>query len=183
MENSLQKQEKEAIALDDIRRNLQNFSMKMSAQPPVNDLKKTPDKKALYLPIDFVETQLDEFFFGLWSTENFRWASIANEVQGSIDLLVFHPTAKIWLKRTGAASIVIMVDAIPEELKDDRQAKNRWGLDPSNKKSNALDLGFPKLKTECIKNAAASLGNLFGRNLNRENKDTYTPIKTQWTQQ
>lgn len=37
-------------------------------------------------------------------------------------------------------------------------------------------MGFPKLKTECIKNAAQSLGNIFGRNLNRNFKDVFTPL-------
>ena len=46
-------------------------------------------------------------------------------------------------------------------------------LNADNKKPNALDLAFPKLKTECIKNAALSLGKLFGRDLSRKNFDVY----------
>ena len=44
------------------------------------------------------------------------------------------------------------------------------------KKINALDMGFPKLKAECIKNAANSLGKLFGRDLNRKKSDIYQPL-------
>jgi hypothetical protein len=40
-----------------------------------------------------------------------------------------------------------------------------------------LDLAFPKLKAECVKNAALSLGKLFGRDLNRKNKDEYKPFR------
>jgi hypothetical protein len=45
-----------------------------------------------------------------------------------------------------------------------------------NKKSNALDMGFPKLKTECFKNACNSLGKMFGRDLNRVKSDEYNPL-------
>jgi hypothetical protein len=38
-----------------------------------------------------------------------------------------------------------------------------------------LDLGFPKLKAECIKNAAASLGRVFGRDINRKHRDVFKP--------
>ena len=40
-----------------------------------------------------------------------------------------------------------------------------------------MDLAFGKLKAECLKNAALSLGKVFGRDLNRKNKDTYKPFK------
>lgn len=37
-------------------------------------------------------------------------------------------------------------------------------------------MGFPKLKAECLKNAAQSLGKIFGRDLNRKQKDTFNPL-------
>lgn len=40
-----------------------------------------------------------------------------------------------------------------------------------------MDLAFGKLKAECLKNAALSLGKVFGRDLNRVNKDSYKPFK------
>jgi hypothetical protein len=164
------------MAEQDIRISLQNFIKKVSVQPSKESVLPTPDGKATYIPIDVVETQLDEYFFGLWKTENFRWTNCANEIVGSIDLIVFHPTAQVWISRTGAASIQVMVDAVPEAIKNNRQEKNKWALDLANKKAGALDMGFPKLKTECIKNAAQSIGNVFGRNLNRTHKDVFTPL-------
>jgi hypothetical protein len=119
---------------------------------------------------------LDEMFFGLWSTENFQWSAIQNEVQGSIDLIVLHPVTGFTIRRTGAASIQIMVDAVPDDIKDDRQRKNMWPTDVTNKKPNALDMGFPKLKAECIKNAALSIGKAFGRDVNRKIADIYKPL-------
>lgn len=163
----------------ELRVKLQNFCQILSRTPKPNELQKTPDGKALYLPVDFVETTLDELFYGLWETKDFEWKAIANEITASITVRVFHPTAKVWIERVGAASIAIMVDKAPDGLTG--QDKNRWALDVGNKKPNALDMGLPKLKTDCIKNACLSLGNIFGRNLNRKLNDIYTPL-TKWTQ-
>lgn len=164
---------------NDIRIRLQNFCTLLSRIPDHKELQKTPDGKAHYLPIDFVETTLDELFYGLWETKNFEWKTIANEVTGAITLRVFHPTAKTWIERTGCASYPIMVDKTPENLTG--QDRNRWALDINNKKPNALDMGLPKLKSDCLKNAALSIGNIFGRNINRKLNDTYKPL-TKWTQ-
>jgi hypothetical protein len=169
----------------DFRLKLQNFCTVLSRIPDHKELQKTPDGKAWYLPVDFVETTLDELFYGLWETKEFQWKAIANEITASIVLRVFHPTAKTWLERTGCASYPIMVDAPPKNSdgtdKLIGQEKNRWYLDVNNKKPNALDMGLPKLKTDCLKNAALSLGNIFGRNINRKLNDTYKPI-TKWNQ-
>lgn len=161
------------------REKLDNFTARLSRVPQTNELQKTPDGKAFYLPIDFVETSLDELFFGLWETKSFEWKVIANEVTASITLRVLHPTAKVWIERVGTASIAIMVDKAPNDLAG--QQKNQWALDIANKKPNALDMGLPKLKTDCIKNAALSLGNIFGRNLNRTHIDQFKAI-TKWNQ-
>lgn len=163
----------------DLRLKLQNFCKMLAKLPEPTEFQKTPDGKAHYLPIDFIETSLDELFYGLWQTKGFEWKPIANEITASITLMVFHPTAHIWIERIGTASYPIMVDKAPEGLTG--QDKNRWALDVNNKKPNALDMGLPKLKTDCIKNAALSLGNLFGRNINRKHVDTYKPL-TKWTQ-
>lgn len=153
---------------------VQNFINKLNKKNPVNGLEKTPDGKAVTLVISHVEMTLDEMFLGLWSTENFKWSVIQNEVVGSLDLVVCHPVNGMMIRRTGAASIIIQVDKVPDGLTG--KARNEWQLNVSNKKSNALDLGFPKLKAECLKNAAQSLGKIFGRDLNRKMTDEFTPV-------
>ena len=154
---------------------LQKFQSMLNAMPDDLGIETTPDRKAHTLVISHVETTLDEMFFGHWRTENFKWERMANEVVGSLDLVVIHPITGYELRRTGAASIIIMVDKAPDNIMG--SDRNRWALNADNKKPNALDLAFPKLKTECLKNAALSLGKLFGRDLNRQNKDTYKPFK------
>lgn len=161
---------------DDIRVKIENFTKRLNTAPKQEELHRTPDGKAFHFPISYVEMTLDEMFFGLWSTENFQWSAIQNEVQGSIDLVVLHPVTGFTIRRTGAASIQIMVDAVPDSIKDDRQKKNMWSTDVTNKKPNALDMGFPKLKAECIKNAALSIGKAFGRDVNRKIADEYRPL-------
>lgn len=143
---------------------MQNFHTKINALPSPESIDKTPDGKAGTILISHIEMLLDEYFFGLWETENFKWAVIANEIVGSIDLVCTHPVTNQKFRRVGAASIQIMVNA------------GTNALDVQNKKSNALDMGFPKLKTECLKNAANSLGKLFGRDLNRKKADAYQPL-------
>ena len=155
---------------------LQKFQQMLNAAPDKDGIEKTPDGKAVTLVVSHVETTLDEMFFGHWRTENFKWERMANEVVGSLDLVVIHPITGYELRRTGAASIVIMVDKVPSHIAADPIERNRWALNADNKKPNALDLAFPKLKTECLKNAAVSFGKLLGRDLNRKNVDVYKPF-------
>ena len=155
---------------------IQKFASSLNHSDPTSGVEPTPDNKAKTLTISHVEMTLDEYFFGLWSTENFKWSVIQNEVVGSLDLIVVHPMNGMFIRRTGAASIIIQVDKVPEEIRGNSQLRNEWALNASNKKQNALDMGFPKLKAECLKNAAQSLGKIFGRDLNRKQKDTFNPL-------
>lgn len=156
---------------------LQKFQLRLNSEPPQDSLSPTPDGKAQTVTISHIEMTLDELFFGQWSTHNFTWSAIANEVQGALELHVTHPVTGQILTRIGAGSVVIMVDKVPDEIKDNPQARNQWALNGANKKSNALDLAFPKLKAECLKNASQSLGKIFGRDVNRKIRDTYKPLR------
>lgn len=152
---------------------MQDFLVRLNKEPDPKELELTPDGKAKTLPISFVEMTLDELFLGQWGTRNFTTKVITNEVVGEIELWVIHPITEQMITRVGAASIIIQVDKVPEDVKG--RERNLWALDPSNKKPNALDLGYPKLKAECVKNAAQSLGKIFGRDLNRKKADVYNP--------
>jgi hypothetical protein len=136
-------------------------------------------KKARYLPISFMEMALDELFYGLWCTEDFRWAVVANEVVATMTLKVWHPVLKQWIVRTGVAAGQIMVDAIPESQKSGMTKRdiNAWAVDLGNKKPAALEMGgFASLKADCFKNACLSLGRYFGRDVNREHHaEDYLP--------
>ena len=143
---------------------LQDFQAKLNKEPNAEDLDKTPDGKARTLPISFVEMTLDELFLGQWETSEATYQQLFNEVVGSLVLTVWHPITGRPIRRVGFASVVITQDANATI-----QEFN------TTKKKNALDMSFPKLKAECTKNAAQTLGKIFGRDLNRKKVDSYTP--------
>jgi len=175
MENTPVKQEFGERELEKLL--LQDFIRRLNQEPNPSEFEPTPDGKAKTLPISFVEMTLDELFLGLWETKDFKWSAITNEVQGSIRLIYTHPVTGKKYSRVGAASIIITVDSLSDKEKEEmsKQARNLYALNPENKKPNALDLGFPKLKAECLKNAAQSLGKVLGRDINRKKKDSFKP--------
>lgn len=120
-----------------------------------------------YLPIAEVERLLDEFFPG-WTTTAFTWQVIANELVGSLELVVHHPTTGAEMRRVGAAAVMIQTRSGQPQVVE-------------NKIINTLSRDMPHLKAECLKNAAKSLGAIFGRNLNREAED-YEPLTEQVAQ-
>lgn len=147
-----------------IRILMQDFTRRLNAEPDPREFDKTPDNKAFTLPISFVEMTLDELFLGQWELHTVNTNQIFNEVVGTGILSVWHPVTGREIRRAGFASVVITQDA-----KATIEEFNR------TKKKNALDLSFPKLKAEITKNAAQTLGKIFGRDINRKSKDVFKP--------
>lgn len=143
---------------------MQDFTRRLNAEPDPREFEATPDNRAKTLPISFIEMTLDELFLGQWELTDMFSQQIFNEVVGHGVLTVWHPITGRAIRRTGAASVVIM---------QDKDAT----IDQFNvtKKKNALDLSYPKLKAEILKNAAQSLGKIFGRDINRKAKDVFKP--------
>lgn len=146
---------------------LQKFQILLQTPPPTDEIRTNQHAgNTLYLPISFVEMKLDELFFGLWETRDFKWQVVGNEIIGSLVLRVFHPVANQWIERTGASATMI------------RLQKGASVTDVSSKIFNALEMDFPHLKADCLVNAAKGLGKVFGRDLNRKYADVYRPIIT-----
>lgn len=143
---------------------LQHFVSRLNREPNMAEVEKTPDGKAVSLPISFIEMTLDELYFGMWELSDVTYQQIFNEVVGTGVLTVKHPVTGEKIRRVGFASVVITQDS-GANIQDFN----------STKKKNALDLSFPKLKAEILKNAAQSLGKIFGRDLNRKKKDQFNP--------
>lgn len=158
---------------------LRAFIVTLNKEPDPSWLDKTPDGKAKTINISFVETNLDNVFHGCWGTRNFNTKVITNEVVGELELYYWHPVLEREFTRVGAAAIQIMVDRAPENVTG--QEKNAWANNPLNKKPNALDMAYPKLKVECLKNAAQGLGKLFGRDINRKRVSQPVPVLKQAT--
>ena len=136
-----------------------------------NKMEKTPDGKAYYYPIEYLEGLLDLHFGVLnWGHRRYETKIVGNEILGSIELYVIHPVTDRECTRIGTASVQIMVDALTDEEKKgmSKTEINRHYQNPDNKKPNALKLFSGVLKTECLKNAIISIAPAFGRNLNRD---------------
>lgn len=143
---------------------IQDFARRLNAEPNPAEFEKTPDNRASYLPISFVEMTLDEIFLGQWELSDVTYQQIFNEVVGTGILTVWHPITGRAIRRAGFGAVVITQD------------KDAAMIDfNTTKKKNALDLTFPKLKAEIVKNAAQSLGKVFGRDINRKQKDVFKP--------
>ena len=158
----------------DFLKKIEAFTKTVLAVPPDEKeiLTNKAAKNAKFLPVSNIENTLDEVFFGLWETVDFHYQVVANEIIGSIVLRVFHPIACRWISRTGAAAVQIQM--ISKERGGDGDISN-----VRNKIVNTLVKDFPHLKSECLKNAAKSVGKIFGRDLNREAVDDYQPITGQ----
>jgi len=153
---------------------IQSFTGRMAKQPKKSQIKINEFAgNSRYLPIGHLEAMLDEYFFGLWQTKDFRYQMVANEIVGSIELSVYHPAAKIWITRTGAAAVMIQFEA----KKDDKGNKIKSDImDYRGKILNTLVKDFPHLKASCLSNAVKSLGKVFGRDLNRKEDAAYNPM-------
>lgn len=146
---------------------LEKFQALLNRAPNPDEVKSNQHAgNTLYLPISYIEMTLDEYFFGLWETKDFKWQVAGNEIIGSLTLRVFHPVAKQWIERTGASATMI------------RLQKGASVTDISAKIFNALEMDFPHLKADCLVNAAKTLGKAFGRDLNRKFYDVYRPLVT-----
>lgn len=167
----------------------EDFMKKLNEEPPADELRPTPDGKARTLPISFVQMKLDEIYVGQWGTTQMEINLIGNEIMGNLILWVIHPITGLKIERPGTAAVQITVDAVPAHMKfkdgdspeltaQKNKERNTWALDMQNKKPNALKMNAPNLKSECIKNAAATLGKVFGRDINRkaDDVDSYESI-------
>lgn len=117
-------------------------------------------ENAVYIPIETIEAKLDLYFPLSWQTSNFNWQVIANEIVGSLDLTIYNPVLGAWITRTGAGAAQIQQVSKKKGGSGDPTAINE-------KLQSTLTKDFPHLKAECLKNAAKSLGQTFGRDLNR----------------
>ena len=114
---------------------------------------------ARFIPIGVIESELDSIF-PFWETTRFKWEVIANELVGSLELVLTHPITRTKMIRTGVGAVMI-------------QTRANEAPTVENKIPNTLTKDAGHLKAECIKNAAKSLGKRFGRDLNRSTVKGY----------
>ena len=167
------------MADDTFVRYVEQFGQRLNATPDAAGVQKTPDGQAETLTISFVESKLDEIYLRQWGCDKCEFSVVANELCCDVILWVLDPSTGIRITRPGTAAIAIMVDAAPQDVKADKRLKNEWALNLANKKPNALKLNRPAVKSLALKNAAQSLGVVFGRNINRKIEDVPEDYYTQ----
>lgn len=156
MNNTLTTQQQNSPAILGGWSSLEEFRAQINQKPGRDEVLKNPlANNSLYIPIGVIEAKLDAVYQGLWKTHSYTQQVIANEVTGSLVLEVFHPAGQ-WISRVGTASVMIQMHK-GSEVSDGINAKIK----------NTLVKDIPHLKAECFKNAAKSLGDFFGRSLNR----------------
>lgn len=140
------------------------FQKLFSRKPAAAAIKKNKfANDSEYVEIGYIEMKLDQITKGLWNTEVKDVKLIGNSICVTIRLSVFHLSYKTWIHRDG-------VGACPIEVRKDASP-----VDFSQITAKAISKNLPVAKTEALKNAAKSLGNIFGRHLNRQFQHEYAP--------
>lgn len=120
-------------------------------------------KKSNYIPL-YVQQSVAEVMFRECYVIDETYQIVANEVLCVIklQLLPDFPYAETFFT-TGVAA---------KPIQQNSGAK-AWDF-PINKKANALEYNAPAAKSAAISNAFTNLGNVFGRNLNRDASNDFS---------
>lgn len=142
--------------MEQIKAPLDNFLKRVSTKPKNTAVKKNQfANNAEYLEIGYIQAELDRVYHGLWSWQISQVQSIINGIMVAGTLKVFHPVTQMWIERSGVA------------FKQYQLKKDVTEPVPANLSAKALERDIPIANAEAFKNACKSLGNAFGRNLNR----------------
>jgi len=167
MSTDLTKPKDSAITKPEYK-DVEQFQMFLNKAPAKSEIKTNPyANDSQYIPIAIIEKRLDEMYAGLWSVDDCVIQVVANSVLCTLNLKVVHPIAKMIIGRAG-------VGAIPIQLN-----KGEKEMSFSTIKSDAIRKNAPAAKSQALRNAAQSLGMIFGRSLNREDVADYEPISEQ----
>ena len=152
--------DKQIKAVDSVLVNYQKtkvaYKTILATTPPRAIVKRHKFGKFDYLPITAVERLLDGLFDG-WSVKILREGTAVNGFYVVVNLKAKIPQTDEYLESDGIgfAEFQTVKGAAPTDFTKLSQA--------------AGVMAVPKARAEAIKNAAKSFGNLFGRNLNRDN--------------
>jgi hypothetical protein len=155
-------QELVKAASPEVLEKIESFVKALNKAVPAKALRENQGRK--YLPIGYIEWQLDRFFKGLWSCEVVSYSQLVDSVAVHVRLKVFIPGFG-YITRDG-------LGAVPIQL-----AKGASRTDFAQIVSGAIQKNLPSAKSFALSNAAESLGQAFGRNLNRKDwmQHGYTP--------
>ncbi len=120
-------------------------------------------RKSKYLPL-FEQQAIADFFFDNWNIIQEDSKLVINEIVVTVKLQYqpSYPGADIFVA-TGSASKAVQASKGSDVA-----------LFPKGKLTNSLEYCLPAARAAAISNALTSLGNIFGRNLNRDTKNNYS---------
>lgn len=152
------------MEIEKFKPDLDNFLKRTSSKPNAKMVKKNPfANDADYLEIGYVQAEMDRVFHGLWQWEINKIEHLINGVLVSGTISVYNPIANQWIKRSGVA------------FKQYQLSKGAKEPTPVNLSAKALERDVPIASAEAFKNAAKTIGNAFGRHLNRKFQFEHTP--------
>ena len=156
MDDILDTKELETINKTVAKQKLTEITYKqiLDNNPPKSIIRHHQYGKFDYLPITAVERLLDGLFAG-WSAEILREGHVVNGFYIVVRLTAHIPNS----------NKVLTADGIG--FAEFQTVKGASPTDFTKLMQGAGIMAIPKAKTEAIKNAAKSFGNLFGRNLLR----------------
>lgn len=141
----------------------------LNQKPPAAWIKKHPfakdDKKqpVKFLSIAQTEALLDRIF-QFWRVEVINYQALFNSITVHVRLHYQNPLTQEWEYQDGLGAVGVQVD------------KGTNASDLGSIKHDAVMKGLPAAKSFAIKDAAHELGELFGRNLNRDFEYQFMPM-------
>lgn len=138
--------------------------LRMAHEQPKMVLKNKFANNTNYIPISYIEMKLDELFLDGWNLEIKSYSQVLNSIVVEVRISGLSPANGRNMFRDGIGSK-------PIQLK-----KGASAMDIKSIQSNACELAFPAAKAQAVKNAAQSIGKVFGRDIAREVQDEYNPI-------
>lgn len=146
-------------------KNAQEYQKALSAAPNSNWIEERSlgsGRKSIYMPTEHKESLID-IFFDEFNIIDLKFEMVVNEIMCvlKIQYLPSYPNAD-YRTSCGVAAKAIQCKA--------NSIAYRF---PRGKITNALEYNSPAAKTAAIGNALSSIGNVFGRNLNRKVEDGY----------
>jgi hypothetical protein len=146
------------------------LAARLNRNPPQKWLREHPDSRPdrpiWYLPIEKVEYYLTKYF-GVWNAHIIKYEQLSNIYTVQIRLILRNPYTGEMIEKDGVGAADIAIN------------KNGRPL------LGAASMALPLAKSEAIKNAAKSLGKLFGRDINRAGTvppEQYQKNANRWAQ-
>lgn len=117
--------------------------------------------KVKYMPIGTVETLMDKLFTE-WRVEVVSFQALFQSVAVHVRIHYVNPVTGEWSYTDGLGATGVQTD------------KGKSAADLAAIKQDAIMKALPAAKSYAIKDAVHHLGDIFGRNLNRDGEQEYT---------